>query len=120
MQFLRIGTGGLRGKIGFGLNPLIAIDFISAFATYTDGGRIIIGRDSRFSSPMLYHAGISALLSCGAEVFDAGICPAPLLQFLVPKMEASGGILIGAGHHPSEWNAIVAVGDDGAYLNSVR
>ncbi len=120
MQFLRIGSAGLRGKVGSGINPIIAIDFVSAFATYLDGGFVIVGRDSRFSSPMLYHAAVSSLLSCGCDVLDAGICPAPLLQFLVRHKGASGGLLVGAGHHPADWNAIVPIGSNGAYLNSIR
>ena len=118
MQFLRIGTAGLRGRIGAGLDPAISIGFTSAFGTYLEGGKIVVGRDSRFSSPMLHHSAVSALMSCGCQVLDAGICPAPLLQFLVPHCGAAGGVLIGAGHHPAEWNAIVLIDEKGAYLNS--
>ncbi|MBN2641019.1 MAG: hypothetical protein JXR78_05165 [Victivallales bacterium] len=120
MRFLRLGTAGLRGETGSGLNPQYAINFSSAFGTYTDGGVVVVGRDTRISSGMLYHAVISSLLSCGCKVFDAGICPAPMLQFLIPYLDAQGGIMIGAGHHPANWNALVPLDSCGAYLNSVQ
>ncbi len=120
MQFLRIGPAGMRGKVGSGLNPRFAINLASAFATYIGGGRVLVGRDSRTSSPMLHSASVSALMACGCEVLDAGICPAPVLQFLVSYFGAAGGLLIGAGHHPADWNAVVVLADNGAYLNSLQ
>ncbi|OGV52622.1 MAG: hypothetical protein A2017_20690 [Lentisphaerae bacterium GWF2_44_16] len=110
----------MRGEIGTGLTPLLAIDFASAMGSYLDGGRIAIASDTRFSSPMLRHAVISALLSCGTEVLDAGIAPAPLLHFITPYLKADGAMLLGAGHHPAGWNAIVPLSSNGAYLNSVQ
>ncbi|MCK5845340.1 MAG: hypothetical protein KAG97_11575, partial [Victivallales bacterium] len=75
---------------------------------------------SRFSSPMLKEALSSALMGCGCDVLDAGVCPAPAMQFLVPRMGAAAGLLIGAGHHPANWNAIVPISDSGAYMNEVQ
>jgi phosphomannomutase len=110
----------MRGEVGAGLTPGLAIDFASAFGTYTDGGKIIVGADTRFSSPMLTHAVCSALMSCGCEVISAGITSAPLMHFMVPHLEADGAILIGAGHHPAGWNALMPLAANGAYFNSVQ
>lgn len=120
MQSLRLGSAGIRGQIGSDLTPTLVINFASAFGTYVDGGKIVIGRDSRNSSPMIHNAVTSALLSCGCRILDAGMCSAPALQFLVSSLRADGGLLIGAGHHPSEWNAIVPLDEQGAYLNGRR
>ncbi len=120
MQSLRLGSAGMRGEVGSALTPTLVISFASAFGTYAEGGKIVIGRDSRNSSPMLHVAVTSALQSCGCKIIDAGLCSAPLLQFLVPYLKADGGLLIGGGHHPAEWNAIVPIGENGAYLNNRR
>ncbi|MDD3119468.1 MAG: hypothetical protein PHQ27_09830, partial [Victivallales bacterium] len=120
MRFLRLGIAGMRGKIGSGLTPLNAIHFTSAFGTWLGGGTVVVGRDTRVSSDMVYYAVTTALLSCGCRVYDAGICPAPLLHFAVPHLKAEGGILIGAGHHPADWNAIVPLNRTGAYLNNMQ
>ena len=63
--FLRLGTAGLRGIIGTSLNPAITVDYMSALGTYLDGGAVVVGTDSRTSSPLLKNAVISALLSSG-------------------------------------------------------
>jgi phosphomannomutase len=110
----------MRGEIGAGLNPLLAMNFASALGTYLESGRIVIGTDTRFSSPMLRSAALAALVSAGCEVFDAGVCPAPLLHFIVPVLKAAGGLLIGAGHHPCGWNALVPFAGTGAYFNRLQ
>ncbi len=120
MRFLRLGSAGMRGEIGAGLTTPLIIDFASALGTYLDGGKVVIATDTRFSSNMVRHAVISALLSCGCEVVDAGIAPAPVLHFAIPYIEADGGVLIGAGHHPDGWNAIVPLAANGAYFNAVQ
>ncbi len=120
MRFLRLGVAGMRGEVGSGLTPLNAINFASSFGSWLDGGVVVVGRDTRVSSDMLYNAVVAALLSCGCRVYNAGICPAPLLHFAVPALNADGGILIGAGHHPANWNAIVPLNRTGAYLNSMQ
>lgn len=120
MRYLRLGIAGMRGEVGTGLNPALAIDFASAMGTYLDGGKIIVASDTRISSPMIHNAVISALLSCGCEILDAGIAPAPVVHFLVPHLKADGALLLGAGHHPAGWNAIVPFDRKGAYFNSVQ
>ena len=120
MKFLRLGNAGMRGKIGTGLTPELITDFAAAMGSYLEDGTVIVARDTRFSSTMLYHAVVSALLSCGCRVMDAGVCPAPLLHFAVPWLNADAGLLLGAGHHPAGWNAIVPVAANGAYFNDIQ
>ena len=120
MHFLRLGSAGMRGEIGSGLTPPAAINLAAALGTWIAGGAVVVGCDTRSSSPMLFNAVVSALLGCGCRVYDAGICPAPLLHFLVPYLEADAGIMIGAGHHPANWNALVPLGSNGAYLNQIQ
>ncbi len=114
---LRIGSAGMRGYIGSGLNPLLAIDFAAAFGTFCNGGKVLVATDTRFSSEMLVHTAISALLACGCETVNAGIMSAPAAEYAVTALKADGGLLIGGGHQSAGWNAIIPVGADGAYLN---
>ena len=120
MRSFRLGGAGMHGETGNGLTPDLAIDFASALGSYLDGGKIVIASDTRFSSLMFRHAVVSALMSCGSTVYTAGISPAPMLHFLIPYLHADGGLLLGAGHHPAGWNAIVPLSSYGAYLNSVQ
>ncbi len=120
MRFLRIGTAGMRGRVGVALTPQLAMDFASAFGTYLDGGSVVVAQDTRISSTMFANAVISALLSCGCDVLNAGVVSAPELHFLVTHMDADGGMLIGAQHHPMGWNALAPVARSGAFLNSAQ
>lgn len=117
---IRIGNAGMRGEIGKGLTPELIVDYASALGSYLNGGKVIVGRDTRISSLMLHHASIAALTSCGCDVIDAGVIPAPQLHHLIPHTNAAGGFLIGAGHHPAGWNALVPLNANGAYFNNLQ
>ena len=116
---LQVASFGIRGYVGETLEPAVVIDFASAFATFKEGGRILLGRDTRYSSPMLHAAVVSGLLSAGCEVLDFGICPAPMLQFSVRSYDASGAVAISGGHNAMGWNAVTLISNDGAYLEPV-
>jgi phosphomannomutase len=114
---LKIGIGGVRGIVGETFTPELVVEFAQAFATYLDGGPILLGRDTRPSGAMLAAAVTSGLLASGAEVYDLGVCPTPTLQLAVGPLGARGGIVVSAGHNPVEWNALKFVRGDGLYLN---
>ncbi|HEY8204184.1 MAG TPA: phosphoglucosamine mutase [Pyrinomonadaceae bacterium] len=117
MKPLKIGITGVRGIVGETFTPEVAVGFAQAFATYLDGGRILICRDPRPSGPMVRSAVVAGLLAAGCEVIDLGICPTPSLQLAVTWLKADGGIAVTAGHNPAPWNALKFVRGDGLYLN---
>ena len=117
MRTLRVSSFGIRGFVGESLTPKVLIDFASAFATFVEGGRVLIGRDTRYSSPMIHSAVVSGLLSAGCEVVDFGICPTPIVQFSVVPMKAAGALSISGGHNPMGWNALTLIGSDGSFLS---
>lgn len=116
MKLLKIGIAGVRGIVGETITPGLILNFACAFGTWLGEGPVLLGRDTRKSGPMLHHACRSALISTGCDVLDLGICPTPVLQYLVKEMGARGGISITAGHNSSEWNAITFINQDGTYL----
>ena len=117
MKTLRVTSFGIRGFVGESLTPRVLIDFASAFATFVEGGRVLIGRDTRYSSQMIHSAVVSGLLSAGCEVVDFGICPTPIVQFSVVPMKAAGALSISGGHNPMGWNALMLIGADGSFLS---
>ena len=120
MKLLKIGISGVRGIVGETMTPELAIDFASAFGTFLDSERILIARDTRASGPMLQAAVSAALSSTGCEVLALGVCPTPILQYLVKKLGAGGGVSITAGHNGAEWNALTFVNREGTYLNEFQ
>ncbi len=120
MKLLKIGISGIRGIVGETITPDLVINFSCAFGTFLHGGKILLGRDSRISGPMLHSAALSALLSTGCDVIDCGICPTPILQYMVKKYRAKGAISISAGHNDSQWNALTFINSEGTYLNEFQ
>jgi phosphomannomutase len=120
MKPLKIGITGVRGIVGETFTPEVAVGFAQAFGTYLDSGRILVGRDTRLSGPMVRSAVVAGLLSAGCEVIDLGICPTPSLQSAVARLGAEGGIAVTAGHNPAPWSALKFVRGDGLYLNPLQ
>jgi phosphomannomutase len=120
MKLLKIGIAGVRGIVGQTITPELVLNFACAFGTHLGEGPVLIGRDTRPSGPMLREACRSALISTGCNVLDLGICPTPVLQFMVRKLSAKGAISITAGHNGKDWNALTFINSDGAYLNSFQ
>ncbi|MCS7227556.1 MAG: phosphoglucosamine mutase [Endomicrobia bacterium] len=113
---LKISISGVRGIIGDTFTPTIVVRFAQAFGTFTNGGKIVVGSDTRPSREMIKHAVISGLISTGCEIIDVGILPVPTVQFIVREVNADGGIMITASHNPIEWNALKFIGPTGTFL----
>ena len=112
-----ISISGIRGVVGEGLDPTVITRYAAAFGTYCNGGRIILGRDTRPTGEMVRQAVIAGLMATGCEVIDIGIVPTPTVAIMVEELEAAGGICITASHNPSEWNALKFFHSDGLFLD---
>jgi phosphomannomutase len=113
-----ISISGVRGIIGEGLTPEIAMSFAQAFGTYCGKGEVVLGRDSRVSGPMLAGAVSAGLLSVGCDALDIGIAPTPTTQFVTEKLRAAGGIMLTASHNPMMWNGLKLLAPDGLFLDA--
>ena len=116
---LRISHVGLRGVVGPGLTAAHVLDFAAAFGTFV-GSRstVVIGRDPRASGAMIREGVISALLACGHDVVDLGLVSTPVIQHAIRRVDAAGGISIGASHNTADWNALKFLGARGTYLST--
>lgn len=120
MKLLKIGISGVRGIVGETITPQMVMDFASAFGTFLNSKKVLLGRDTRLSGQMLHSAALSALLATGCDVLDLGICPAPILQFMVKRLKAKGAISISAGHNDANWNALTFIDQEGTYLSEYQ
>ncbi|MFH1964886.1 MAG: hypothetical protein ABIJ42_05025 [Acidobacteriota bacterium] len=114
----KIGTSWVRGIVGEGLTSELAVRFGCAFGSWADGDTVVLGMDSRNSSPMLKSAVISGLMYSGCRIMDLDLCPTPLISFAVRELGASGGISISGSHNDSRWNALKFIGPDGVLLGT--
>ncbi len=117
MSKLMIGISGVRGVVGDNLTPELLVNLGQAYGTWAEGGKVVVGRDTRASGDMVKHAVFSGLLSAGCRIVDVGVCGTPSAAMMIRKLNADGGIVISASHNPIEWNALKFFREDGVYLN---
>jgi len=113
---LMISVSGIRGIVGHGLTPEVVTKYAAAFGSWCNGGKIVVGRDSRVSGEMVKTAVFAGLLATGCRVIDIGITPTPTVELAVRDLNAHGGIAITASHNPIEWNALKLIGPGGMFL----
>jgi phosphomannomutase len=117
---LIVSVSGVRGIVGRGLTPRVALDFASAFGAYSGGGRVVLSRDGRPSGAMLRHALLAGLTAAGCEVHDLGVAPTPTVGLAVRTLAAAGGVQITASHNPAPWNGLKLFGADGRVLTAAE
>jgi phosphomannomutase len=117
-HLLKIGVSGIRGVVGEFLTPALARAFAQAFGSYVGAGRVVVGRDTRTSGPMLQHAVQCGLLAAGCEVVDVGVLPTPTIQIYTGATRARGGLAITASHNPPEYNALKLFNSQGLFFNT--
>lgn len=109
------GTDGLRGT--FGQSPLdhetvtrlgqaLAEELAEA---HGPGPLVILGGDTRDSTPVLCGWLATGLQSGGARVRFAGVIPTPGIAHLVTTLRAQAGIAVSASHNPYPDNGIKLV-----------
>jgi phosphomannomutase len=100
-------VSGIRGIIGDTLSVGQVLGLAQAFGVaIAHCERVIVGRDTRTTGPLLSQAVCAGLRAVGCEVIDIGIVPTPTVAIAVKEFGAFGGIMISASHNPSEWNAL--------------
>ena len=114
------GTDGIRGvaneppltpdlayRVGRELAATLAVQHGS------ERVRVVIGRDTRRSGPLLEAAMVAGLLSAGADCFAVGVLPTPGIALLTRELDAHGGIVLSASHNPFEDNGIKLFSSEG-------
>jgi phosphoglucosamine mutase len=114
------GTDGIRGvaneppltpdlayRVGRELAATLAVQHGS------ERVRVVIGRDTRRSGPLLESAMVAGLLSAGADCFAVGVLPTPGIALLTRGLDAHGGIVLSASHNPFEDNGIKLFSSEG-------
>jgi phosphoglucosamine mutase len=113
------GTDGVRGVANRDLTPELAFALGRAAAIVLGGDarpRVVIGRDTRLSGPMLQGALTAGVCSAGGEAIRLGIVPTPAVAFATASLGADAGAIISASHNPPEDNGIKFFSSDGMKL----
>jgi phosphoglucosamine mutase len=117
------GTDGVRGIAGrFPLDPgtVTRLGWALGRVLQTQGGSekasVLLGRDTRESSPWIARALAAGLGAQGARVAFAGIVTTPGLAFLTRHYSFSAGVMVSASHNPFEDNGIKVLSSAGTKL----
>jgi phosphoglucosamine mutase len=108
------GTDGIRGVANqYPMDPQTLVKIGRALVQLLNEEvkpdrppKIVIGRDTRVSGPMIEGALAAGICAQGGKVRIAGKIPTPGVAFTTAGMRAVAGIMISASHNPYQDNGI--------------
>jgi len=95
----------VRGTYPEQINEDLARAIGSAFATFVEAPRIVIGRDMRPSGVSLVAAFAEGVRAAGVEVLDIGLASTDFLYYASGHLDAPGAMFT-ASHNPAAYNGI--------------
>ena len=113
------GTDGVRGRVG--THPMtvgFALRLAGAAARVLapDGGRVLVGKDTRLSGYMFEAALEAGFVAAGVDVLLAGPLPTPGIAYLVQRLNCDFGAVISASHNRYDDNGIKFFDREGGKL----
>src|SRR5579863_6087413 len=115
------GTDGVRGRVGE--HPM-CVDFALNLASATarvlapNGGRVLIGKDTRLSGYMFESALEAGFVAAGVDVLLIGPLPTPGIAYMTQRLNCNFGVVISASHNRYEDNGIKFFDSRGSKLSS--
>ncbi|MEO5342814.1 MAG: phosphoglucosamine mutase [Gammaproteobacteria bacterium SHHR-1] len=104
------GTDGIRGRVGDDkVNPefILKLGWAAGRALGNgEGGKVLIGKDTRISGYMFESALEAGLAAAGVDIHLLGPMPTPAVAYLTRTLRAQAGIVISASHNPHQDNGI--------------
>ncbi len=115
------GTDGIRavaGKTPLDATTIFACGLALGHSLRKQAAepKVILGRDTRESSPWIAATLAAGLRETGARVESAGVVPTPAVAFLARTHGFQAGVVISASHNPWRDNGIKLFGGDGFKL----
>ncbi len=114
------GTDGIRGRVGEGpINPEFVLKLGWAAGKVLgggQGGKVLIGKDTRISGYMFESALEAGLTAAGVGTRLLGPMPTPGIAYLTRTLHANAGIVISASHNPHQDNGIKFFSSGGSKL----
>jgi len=103
------GTDGVRGRVG---HAPMTVDFALRLASAAarvlapNGGRVLIGKDTRLSGYLFESALEAGFVAAGVDVMLIGPLPTPGIAYMTQRLACSFGVVISASHNSYEDNGI--------------
>ena len=109
------GSSGIRRKFDQTLLDT-ALKIGSVLASQSSD--ILIGMDTRTTSPLLAHLVISGIIGSGGTAHVAGIAPTPSVAFATRTVKT--GCMVTASHNPEEYNGLKLFNPDGSSFTNIQ
>src|SRR5512135_3019126 len=103
------GSSGIRRKYDLRFVEL-AVQVGSAMGHW--GRSVVVGTDTRTTSPLLAQAVTAGCLANGVRVHSCGIAPTPSVAYT--SRHADAGCMVTASHNPEEYNGLKLFNPDGS------
>ncbi len=111
------GTDGIRGRANDTLKVETVFKIGRFIGSYYQGGKILIGKDTRLSGSMFENALACGISASGCDVYLLGYCSTPSLAYITMHEQFSCGCMISASHNPYYDNGVKIFGNDGIKIN---
>jgi len=102
MARIHFGTDGVRGIVGQTLTVELVERLGRAATTWAGRGRVLVGRDTRGSGPLLEQALTRGIVEAGGVAVLGGVLPTPAVALLAQDL----GVVVSASHNPPEYNGV--------------
>ena len=96
------GTDGIRGVVGGSLTEELVERIGRAATLWCGRGRVLVGRDTRGSGPVLEEALTRGIVDAGGTAVLGGVLPTPAVALLSQDL----GLVVSASHNPPEYNGV--------------
>ncbi len=120
MTIRYFGTDGVRGRVG---QAPMTVDFALRLASAAarvlapNGGRVLIGKDTRLSGYMFESALEAGFVAAGVDVMLIGPLPTPGIAYMTQRLGCHFGVVISASHNLYEDNGIKFFDSTGSKLS---
>lgn len=113
---MKFGTDGIRGPAA---TILPAAATLGSAVVQVLGPRIVIGGDTRPSTPAIVAEVVRGVVESGGEAIDVGVIPTAGVSQAIVALGADGGVMVTASHNPAPDNGLKALGRDGRKLGGL-
>jgi phosphoglucosamine mutase len=103
------GSSGIRRRFD---KELLHIALRTGSALAAHSSDVLLGMDTRTTSPILSHLVISGILGSGGTAYSCGIAPTPSVAYAGRNMKSA--CMITASHNPEEYNGLKLFNPDGS------
>lgn len=74
--------------------------------------KVLVGRDMRLSTPVIFDSLTRGITDAGADVCDMGMTTTPMVYYFTAKHHFKASVMITASHNPKEYNGLKVSRED--------